>query len=202
MSTIQLLHNNLPPNTDMGEYWCKRSLVTDNWWIERKEYNARAERMKKKPIALYNSIDRMKHIADIPVAVSHKNSTKISKWYRRYAASLQLVQIIESILFGLCRRGEQTIIWWRVGDWKNAIGSRTNLKEALHEEGHQQIIETIRDLIRRGADVNFKNSLNTAINRADECEKNGDFNAEMPTQGADTFYAIAQILRENGAKIV
>ena len=62
MSTIQLLHNNLPSNTDMGEYWYKRSLVTDNWWLERKEYNARVERMKKKPIALYNSIDRMKHI--------------------------------------------------------------------------------------------------------------------------------------------
>lgn len=202
MSNIQLLYNNLPRNTDMSEYWNKRSLVTDNWWIERKEYNARAERMKKKPIALYDSIDRMKHIANIGIAVSHKNSTKISKWYRKYAASLQLVQIIESILFGLCRRGEQTIIWWRVGDWKNAMGSQTNLKEALCEEGHQQIIETIRNLIWKGADVNFKNSLNTAINRADECEKDGDFNAEMPTEGADTFYAIAQILRENGAKIV
>ena len=201
MSNIQLLYNNLPPNTDMGEYWYKRSLVTDNWWLERREYNSRLQRMKKKPIALYNSVDRMKHIANIPVAVSYKSSTKISKWYRRYAASLQLTQIIESILFGLCIHGEQTMISWRVGDWKNAMGSRTNLKEAVHKEGRQQIIETIRDLIQKGADVNFKNSLNTAINRADECEKNGDFNVEMPSEGADTFYAIAQILRENGANI-
>ena len=93
------------------------------------------------------------------------------------------------------------MISWRVGDWKNAMGSRTNLKEAVHKEGRQQIIETIRDLIQKGADVNFKNSLNTAINRADECEKNGYFNVEMPSEGADTFYAIAQILRENGANI-
>ena len=37
---------------------------------------------------------------------------------------------------------------------------RDSLNEALHIEGHRQIIETIRNLIRRGADVNFKNSLN------------------------------------------
>ena len=197
MSNIQLLHNNLPSNTDMGEYWYKRSLVCDNWWLERREYNSRLKRVERKPIMLYDSIDRMKHITDIPLAVSDKSSTKISKWYRKYAASLQLAQIIESISFGLCIRGEQTMISWRVGDWKNAMGSRTNLKEALHKEGRPQIIETIRDLIQKGADVNFKNSLNTAINRADECEKNGNFNIEMPAEGADTFYTIAEILREN-----
>ena len=112
-----------------------------------------------------------------------------------------MAQIIESILFGLCRRGEQTIIWWRLGDWKNGLRSRTNLNEALHIEGRRQIIETIRNLIRRGADVNFKNSLNIAINRAEECEQKGDFSAEMPTQGAQTFREIARILIENGAHI-
>ena len=60
----------------------------DNWWVPRhKERIAKRRRAWRDATQwkcnLSSSEAIMEHITNIPVYISHKNSTKISRWYRR-----------------------------------------------------------------------------------------------------------------------
>ena len=62
--------------------------LPDDWWVASHKKRIARKRGEWRDATKWKSNlsspeDRMQHITNIPVHISHKNSTKICRWYRR-----------------------------------------------------------------------------------------------------------------------